>query len=96
MTRFSVKMTAECQTGRGGDFPAPKNCARKLNAATSFELSGEGVSRGRRSRQDRRPYDRFLRVQFLGFREIGRVHTKAANTLLPAFCERHQTQGGAR
>jgi hypothetical protein len=30
MTRFSVKMTAECQTGRGDDFPAPKNCAKKL------------------------------------------------------------------
>jgi hypothetical protein len=30
------------------------------------------------------------------FREIGRVHTRAAKTLLSAFFERHQIQGGVR
>jgi len=30
MTRFSVKMTAECQAGRGDEFPGRRSCAGKL------------------------------------------------------------------
>ena len=37
MTRFTVKMTAECQTERGVGFPVQEICARKLPRRVSAQ-----------------------------------------------------------